>query len=254
MCWTVLGAGVAEPHPSRAPAGHLLEAGGTRLLIDLGPGTLWRLASAGCRWQDLDALLISHVHLDHLLDLPALMFASRLPGHGRSAPLPIVLHPAALPYVERLRGAFGRWFEPEGFEVRWEAVAGGSLRLGEVEVTLAPVEHHASSLGMRFAWGGRSVAYSGDSDYCEGLVALCRGASLAVVECSTPVEEKAPGHLSPREVAWLGQAAQPGRLALVHRYASLDGVDVPAAVRAWGYEGEVVACEDGERLAVSEVE
>lgn len=246
--WTVLGAGTAGPHPQRSPSGHLLQAPSIKgpVLIDMGAGTLWRLARAGVAWESLAAIFITHIHLDHCLDLPALMFAAR-GSHTRTEPLPIYASAGSLAFIEAMGAPLGKWFEPKGFEVQWCPIGPGEHSLAGLEVRAEPVAHHRTSLGLRFCAPGQSwsVAYSGDSDYCESLVTLCRGASLGVLECSTPEGDKHPGHMTPREVARVAVEAGLGRVALVHRYASLDGTDTAERVGAHGYSGEVIEAQDG---------
>ena len=248
LSWTVLGAGTAAPHAHRTPSGHLLQTPSTTLLVDMGPGTLWRLAAAGVDWANLDAIVLSHAHLDHTLDLAALMFAANLPGHGRTRPLPIVASPACKAVMDRLGAALERWFVPRGFDVPWILVEQGAVQLGDVSLELAPVVHHPSSLGMRFEAAGRSIAYSGDSDRCDALVHLARVADLAVLECSTDVGRKVGGHMTPVEVAAVAEEARAGAVALVHMVPELDGVDLEAAVRHHGFRGPVKRCPDGARF------
>lgn len=250
--WTVLGAGTAVPHPQRSPSGHLLTVGARHFLIDMGSGTLSRLARVGLPWTSLEALFLSHRHLDHTLDLPGLLFASRIPGHGRAAPLPVHMGPGMRGFVAGLEKALGRWMQPVGFEVQWREHSGAEPALelgGGLRALLRPVAHDRTSLGMRFALpGGATVAYSGDSDYCPSLVQLCQGARLAVLECSSPTDQKIPGHMTPREVAQVAQEAQVGRVLLVHTYPGCDGVDLAAQVAHHGYHGPVEVARDGARI------
>lgn len=250
--WTVLGAGTIAPHPERSPSGHLLHAPAGPVLVDMGPGTLWRLARAGVAWSELSAAAISHAHLDHFLDLPAMMFSSRAIDHGRVAPLPVVVHPDLMAYVEKQRAAYGRWFEPGGFEIDWRQVVDESLPLAGLTLTVARLRHHHTSLGMRFvAPDGATVVYSGDTEVCPALIKLCEGADLAVLECCSPDGARIPGHMTPGDVAKVAMEAGVRRVAVVHRYPSLDGVDVAAVIAGHGFDGEVVVAEDGTSLEVT---
>lgn len=250
--WTVLGAGTASPHPLRSPSGHLLQTpAGAQVLVDLGAGTLWRLARAGVPWASLDAIFVTHRHLDHTLDLQSLMFAARIPGHGRTAPLPIYMGPGMLEFIHRLKHALDPWMEPRGFEAAWTELApGAQVELADVRAQGVRVQHDATSLAYRFEVGGRVVAYSGDSDWCEGLVEVCHNADLAVLECSTSRRDKVAGHLSPREVAHVAREAGLARVVLVHTYPSLDGVELTSEVRACGYEGALWVAQDGDSFEV----
>ena len=247
--WVVLGAGTAIPHSERSPSGHLLRARHGPVLVDMGPGTLWRLAAQGVALRDLEGIVLTHRHLDHFLDLPALLFASRIPGHGRTRPLPIHVGPGMLEHIGPFAEALGHWFEPKGFDVLWTEHAPGegavAVEVGGTEVELRAVEHDATSIALRVSLPGGTVAYSGDSDDCSGLRALCDGADVAVLECSSAADAKLPGHLTPREVADIARGARVGRVVLVHMYPQLDGVDLQAEVARFGYDGPVVVATDG---------
>ena len=122
---------------------------------------------------------------------------------------------------------------------------GATWRLGGSAVQLRRVEHDATSVGLRFLLPSGTLAYSGDSDDCEGLRALCRDVDVAVLECSTTAPHKVNGHLSPREVAAVATRAQARRVVLVHTYPDLDGVDLEAQVAEFGYNGPVDVATDG---------
>lgn len=249
--WTVLGAGTAVAHPTRSASGHLLETEDSKILIDAGSGTLAKLARQNVALADLDAVFISHAHLDHTLDLQALLFAAAIGSHGRSRDLPIFAAPEVRLLFERLELVFGKWVRPKGFDVVWHDVGAGEVSVGATVVHGEPLVHHSSSLGWRFELpGGASVAYSGDSELCEALVALCQGVDLAVLECSTTAARRVSGHLCPPDVAQVARDANATGVALVHRYAELDGVDLAAELAAHGYGGPVAVPEDGASLLV----
>ncbi|HBQ15220.1 MAG TPA: MBL fold metallo-hydrolase, partial [Myxococcales bacterium] len=94
------------------------------------------------------------------------------------------------------------------------------------------------------------LAFSGDSAPCDALVELCRGADLALLECSYPAAHEARGHLTSRTAAEVARAAGVSRLVLTHFYPACDAVDVAAEVRAAGFEGALHLAEDGDVLQV----
>ncbi|MEL6178932.1 MAG: ribonuclease Z [Myxococcota bacterium] len=247
LSWTVLGAGTAAPHPKRSPSGHVITYGSQRILVDMGAGTLWRLVRAGIHWTTLDAIVLSHAHLDHTLDLQSLMFTSRVPGHGRTRPLPLYVGPGMDTMLGKLRDALGEWFEPGGFEVPVHVQQKGQVSIGALTVEFSPVEHHATSIGIKvIAPEGDAIAYSGDSAACDALVDLCQGAALAVLECSTRPDNPVRGHMTPHHMAEVARKARVPRVAAVHRYPELDGFDVAQAAAEAGYGGEVLVPGDGE--------
>jgi len=88
----VLGSGTAVPHPRRSSAGFWIETGGRSLMLDVAPSALLRLAQEGVDWPNVDAIWISHFHLDHCGGLPAFLFATRHAPEtvGRQKPLNII--------------------------------------------------------------------------------------------------------------------------------------------------------------------
>lgn len=152
-----------------------------------------------------------------------------------------------LDHIERFQVALGKWFEPVGFDVQWVEHPGNGteLTLGGAPARLWRVAHDATSIAIRLQLAGGSLAYSGDSDDCDGLRQLCDGVDVAILECSTDADHKLPGHLTPREVASIARDCSVGRVVLVHIYPELDGVDLPAQVARFGYTGRVDTATDG---------
>lgn len=109
MKLTVLGSGNGVPTATRGCPGYLLRGGGETVLLDPGPGTLAAAARAGVSAGEVTGVLISHLHVDHHLDLAALLFARRS-GRFRGAPDLRVLGPRGLERVHALwREAYGHW-------------------------------------------------------------------------------------------------------------------------------------------------
>ena len=106
MRLTTIGTGTAAPSPTRVQAGHLVEAGDVRLLLDCGSGVVARMAELGLRWQDVTHVALTHFHADHITDLVNLVVAWRygqLPP--RSAPATLLGPPGTAALVERLAAA-----------------------------------------------------------------------------------------------------------------------------------------------------
>ena len=88
---TVLGAGTCIPYPNFSPAGYLVYINQVPLLLDAGPGTIARMAAQGVNHQDLEYVLISHLHSDHVLDLLMLLQVyNATPGWTRSKDLTVI--------------------------------------------------------------------------------------------------------------------------------------------------------------------
>ncbi|MDQ5820958.1 MAG: MBL fold metallo-hydrolase [Actinomycetota bacterium] len=223
MKLTVAGCSPAWPNPGGAQSGYLVEGESGRLLLDCGPGVLPQLRVRE-GWPRLDAIAISHFHLDHWGDLVpwtwGLMFG---PAHELEPP-ELWLPPGG---TEQLR-TFGRSFGTEKmFEITFpireyaEAVAFGAASL---EVMPVRVPHYGlQCFGFRVTGAGATVAYSADSGPADALTDLARDADLFICEATLAEsrEEGARGHLSLEEAAAAFEASGARRLLVTHRPAEL---------------------------------
>jgi ribonuclease BN (tRNA processing enzyme) len=163
------------------PAGH-------RVLIDCGATSLVAMKRAGIEPASIGSVLLSHLHGDHFGGLPFLVLDGQFAR--REAPL-TVAGPAGT--RERLAAAMEDLFPGSSRAARRfpteviQLAPGDSAAIGPLTVTGLPVEHEsgAPSLALRVEWAGRTVVYSGDTEWCESLVDAARGADLFVCEAYT---------------------------------------------------------------------
>jgi len=247
---TTLGTGTALPDAARGPTSTLVRSATTTVVVDLGSGALQKLAAADHSPLTVDAVLLTHAHLDHIADVFPLLFTFIVPYYRRTTPLRLLASTDTLRRIEQAREAFDHWMQTD--QVVFEAVeAGDAVTIGDLTVTVGTVDHDASSVGYRFTDAqGTAVAIPGDSAPCEGLDALLAGATLAVLECSTPDEVFVPGHLTPVSLAAAAKRAGLAHLVVTHRYPLAQQIDVAAEV-ARGYDGTVTVAEDGQTFEVS---
>jgi len=247
MRFTVLGSGNGVPSATRGCPGHLLRGAGETLLLDPGPGALAAAARAGAGPGEITGVLVSHLHLDHHLDLAALLFALRAPRFRGRPPLR-VRGPSGLRRVHDLwREAYGRWVEPEGYELDLADAGAGPLRLGALLVDAVPVPHgDAPALGWRIREreDGPVLAFSGDTGEGPGAVDCGRGADLFALECTIPDGGEPRKHLTPSAAGRVAAAAGCRRLVLVHIAEEIDGTAIETAVRA-SYGGPLALASDG---------
>lgn len=247
MRLTTLGTGTISLNSRRACAGHLVEAGGARVLMDCGSGVARRLAELGADWWGITHVALTHFHADHVADLPTLIFAWR---HGRiparAAPLEIIGPAGTAALVERMAQAFGPWVSVPGFPLAVREIApDGRLDLGDgVALGARKVPHTEESVAYSLERGGRRLVYTGDTGVDPTFGEWAAGADLLLAECSLPDEMAVPIHLTPADCGRLAAAAGPALLALTHLYPPLEQVDVAALVAA-EWRGRVVVAYDG---------
>lgn len=241
---TILGAGTAIPAKGYSPAGLYVRAGNEHLLMDAGPGTIQRLqAFAGIDPFRLRRVFLTHFHVDHCLDMATLLFALRIPQPGRRQPLTIVGPRGLRPLYRRLNAAFHGWLSPRQAHVTFRRAGPGVLRFPGYTVRVARMSHSTTALGYRIEHGGRSLAYSGDTDVCDEIIALGRGADALILECSMTDERKVAGHLTPSECGRIAAQAGCRHLVLTHFYPVFRGYDIRCRVRR-AFRGRLTLARD----------
>ncbi|NMH76677.1 MBL fold metallo-hydrolase [Pseudonocardia xinjiangensis] len=240
----VLGCSGSGPGPDSPASGYLLEAGDTRLVMDLGNGTLSALQRHLDPWA-LDGVLFSHLHPDHCADFASLVvhrrFHPRPPFDPTTRPLPVHA-PAEAP--DRFAAAYApsaaeRAATDLGDVFTFHPLSdGGNVTVAGVAVRSGLVDHPCEAYALRLEHGERSLVYSGDTGPCDGLVELARGADVLLCEATWPHvtewwEQPPPGvHLSGRQAGEHAEAAGVGRLLLTHVPAWFDGDQLLAEAKA----------------------
>ncbi|MUL83619.1 MULTISPECIES: ribonuclease Z [unclassified Mycolicibacterium] len=190
---TLLGTGSPIPDPERAGPSTLARAGDQRFLIDCGRGVLQRLAAIGSGANHLSALLLTHLHSDHITDLGDVIITRWLSTFTPDAPpLPIIGPPGTAEVVDATLRAFGHDIgyriahhadltAPPPVEVH-EYTAGTVWDHDGVRIVVAPTDHRpvTPTIGFRVEHAGASVVLAGDTVPCESLDTLAAGAGALV--------------------------------------------------------------------------
>jgi ribonuclease BN (tRNA processing enzyme) len=246
---TVLGSSCAIPRPGRACSSYLLEGEGQRVILDFGTGALAN-ALTYLRADEIDAIVISHMHADHFLDLIPLRYALTYGSRTNNRCVPVYLPPGGEAVLRGIAGALSR--EPGGdffngvFAISTYDPARG-LSLGPARLRFAPTLHYVDTFACRYELKGASTVYSADTAPSEPLVALAREADLFLCEATLDAAKAEQygkrGHLTAREAGLMAREAGVHRLALTHYPREMTPDALTAGVREV-YRGELTIADD----------
>jgi ribonuclease Z len=253
MKLVVLGSGTSVPHPHRSSAAFWLETASGLVLLDCGADATHRMAQEKVDWPNLEAIWISHLHLDHSGGLASFLFGLKWAPQteGRQKPLKIF----GCQGIGNLLRAIDesndyRLFE-QRFPIDLHEVSAGNAEFemtSDLRAETFPTPHTRESLALRLTDSdGVSLVYTSDTGYSEELAQFAHGADLLILECSFWRNKPTPKHLELVEAMRFARLAEPRTLVLTHLYPEWDGVDLESkAGELW--TGKTITAYDGLRL------
>jgi len=245
---TILGSGTCVPSLQRSACSALMQVNNSRLLFDLGPGTMRRLLEADTRIFDIGYIFFSHFHPDHTGELVPFLFASKYPAaNRRKSPLTILAAKGFSDFFNGLKQVYGEWIElaPEVLSVmELDNTGPETRRFDDFILKSIPVKHQKESIAFRIESAeGISIVYSGDTDFSKNLIDLAVGADILICESALPDHLKAKGHLTPSLAGKIAAAAGVKKLVLTHFYPECDTADIEGQCRKT-YAGPLLLAHD----------
>jgi ribonuclease BN (tRNA processing enzyme) len=252
MHLTVLGASAACQAPGGACSSYLVQSGATSIVLDCGPGSVANLRRA-VDYHTVTAIVISHLHSDHILDLVPYSYGLRYGPGATGHRLPLWMPPGSVTHLAALGQAVGgdAGLFDAAFEVR-EYDPATTLVVGEITLAFVPVQHYVPTWAIRCRVGARTLAYSADSGPTAALAELGRDADLFLCEATLlerDVAEETPGHLTAAEAGEIARAAGARRLLLTHLWPELGPEALLAAARAT-FAGPTEIAREGTRYII----
>src|SRR5919109_1686438 len=234
---TVLGKSPSWQDAGGACSGYLVEEGDVALLLDCGNGVFGKLRQR-IDYTEVDAVVISHLHADHFLDLVPYSYALTYAPRQQPVPVPpwpgtdtparprLIAPPGAAETFRRVVGAWGNEdliesaFELEEYE------ESSKPQVGPLRIEFRSVPHFTETYAMRVSSknGGGRLAYGADSSPSEALAKFVKGADLLVIEATLPRPERTGvrGHLTPAEAGEHAREAGVKRVVITHISDELD--------------------------------
>lgn len=244
----VLGSGTRVPLKERSMAGYAVRTAENFLLLDCGDGVLRRGLEAGLPMLQVEAILFTHLHLDHVADLPPLLWALHGEGAQRAEKPLYLFGPSGFKnFFEGMIDLYGEWIHRIPCEIIVREVVRERFSIGNCEVQTYYMEHGIPANGYRLEHENKTLAYTGDTGPCEEAIALAREADLFIAECSFPNGSESATHLTPGEVGKIAAQAKCKRVLLTHLYPQALRADIVSQCREY-FSGEIELSRDLQRL------
>lgn len=230
MRLTTLGGSAAGIGTRQGCSSYLVRSDTTAIVLDMGPGTLTELR-AQIDYRSLDGIVISHLHVDHILDLIELRFTLAYNPIPAERPIPLFLPPDGVSTLRRIAQAFDspesglEWFTGV-FDVH-EYDPDGLVNIGDLACSFAETVHFVPCWSIRVLApdGAGDLFYTADTGPAANLASAANGAAVVIAEAADksapdmPWEER--GHLTPTEAASLARDAGAHTLVLTHIWEEL---------------------------------
>lgn len=233
---TLLGTGTCQIEHERRASSVLIQLESTTILFDCGHGIAQRLLDAGIQHHQLEYIIVSHFHPDHISDLIAILQAGAWSQRNpRQSDLHIYGPVGVQKLIDGLMGLFGATsFQQPHYRIIVHeitdnriAIAGHRLEF----LSLPPAGNH----GVRFDWHGKTYAITGDSYFHQEEIAFLSHIDLGIIDS---------GHISDQEIVELAVATQAKQLICSHLYRDIDQSQLQAQAQQAGYSGTLLVGYD----------
>lgn len=250
LSFTVLGSGSSVPHPKRSSSGYWLETTNGSLLLDCSASAIHRMAQENLDWANLDAVWISHFHLDHVGGLPPFLFAIKYAPQTQNRTKPLkIFGPQGL---EKLLKRFDQTREYKLFNQSFpiEIIEVEILEKFEILPNIlafgVKTPHTDESLALCLQdENGKRLVYTGDTGMTKVLGNVAQNVDLFICECSFVKNKPVETHLELVEAIHLARFAKPKKMILTHLYAEWDEVNFKTEIAKYSPLCEVVQAYDG---------
>ncbi len=233
---TLLGTGTCQLEYERRASSVLLALDGTNILFDCGHGVVQRLLEVGVRHHQIEHIVLSHFHPDHVSDLvPFLQAGAWSQRDPRSTDVHLYGPPGVRQFIDGLIQLYGeRSLRQPIYAIQVHEITEGSYTVASHRfeaASLPPAGNH----GLRFRCNEKTYALTGDSYFHEQEIAFLKDVDLAVIDS---------GHISDEQIVELAVSTQAHTIVCSHLYRELNAAQLQAEARLRGYQGTLLVGHD----------
>jgi ribonuclease BN (tRNA processing enzyme) len=233
---TLLGTGTCQIEHERRASSVLVELANTYVLFDCGHGVLQRLLEVGVQHNQIDHIVLSHFHPDHVSDLvPFLQAGAWSRRNPRTSDIHIYGPVGVKRVIAGLMDVFGaNSFQQPSYSVIVHEVIEEHFDIGPQRfafISLPPAGNH----GLRFTWRGKTYALTGDSYFHSQEIAFLKDVDLAIIDS---------GHIEDADIVELAQSSHAKHIVCSHLYREIDAARLQTLARQGGYEGNISTGHD----------
>ena len=255
MKLTVLGSGTSIPHPKRSSSGYWLETGGGTLLLDCSAAVPLRMAQEKLDWPNLDAIWISHFHLDHCAGLSPFLAGTKHVEQMKTRTKPLrIFGPTG---IKKLMTGFN---DANNYRLLEQAFPVEIIEIEElekfdilpgVEAVAMSTPHTGESHAIHIRdIDGKTLVYSADTGFSEAVGSIANMVDLFILECTFLRDKPVKKHLELAEAIFLIRKAHPKQAILTHFYPVWDEVNFDDELRKFDPMCQVIEAVDGLTLEV----
>ena len=233
---TLLGTGTCQLQLDKAASSMLVELDDLRFIFDMGRGITQRIAELEINQDDIEHIVFSHFHPDHISDLIPFLHAARWSRiNPRTKDLHVYGPKGLQSFLDKVVDLFGSLsFDSDTYKIIVHEINSEQFSIG-VHIFYSSHLPPFNNRGLKFTYKNKTYAFTGDSNLHELEIGFLKNVDLAIIDS---------GHISDEEIINLAAATQAKTIICYHQYRELDEVQLNHSAKNKGYTGNLIVGQD----------